>query len=41
LGLPILLFVFLIGQSGLLITYDPRHRTDEDEDEDEDKKGDS
>jgi len=40
-GLPILLFVFLIGQSGLLITYDPRHRTDEDEDEDEDKKGDS
>ena len=36
-GLPILLFVFLIGQSGLLINYDPRHRTEEDDD----KKGDS
>ena len=36
-GLPILLFVFLIGQSGLLVNYDPRHRKEE---EDE-KKGDS
>lgn len=36
-GLPVLLFVFLIGQSGLLINYDPRHRTEKDDD----KKGDS
>ena len=36
-GLPILLFVFLIGQSGLLINYDPRNRTEEDDD----KKGNS
>lgn len=31
-GLPVLLFAFLIGQSGLLITYDPRHRSSEDDD---------
>jgi intracellular septation protein len=31
-GLPVLLFAFLIAQSGLLITYDPRHRSGDDED---------
>jgi intracellular septation protein len=28
-GLPVLLFAFLIAQSGLLITHDPRHRKDD------------